>query len=97
MRRSRKPSMTICPAYVPVSVESWPLASRATANSALPSAVPSSGDSKACACSISVTMMLCLKNTAAASTRIAAFTINAPFRAMRDLQNPNGAAYRGVS
>ena len=33
MRRSRNPSMTIWPAKVPVSVEDWPLASSATANS----------------------------------------------------------------
>ena len=42
-RMLRKPSITICPASVPVSVEFCPEASSATANSVLASAVPSSG------------------------------------------------------
>ena len=40
---------------VPVSVEDCPLASRATENKILASVVPRSGESMACACSISVT------------------------------------------
>ena len=40
-----KPSITTCPASVPVMVLLWPLASRATTNNALASAVPSSGAS----------------------------------------------------
>ena len=39
----RKPSITICPASVPVIVEFWPEASSATANSVLASVAPSSG------------------------------------------------------
>ena len=44
-------------------------------------AVPSSGASSWCACWISVTTMPLLKNTAAASIRIAALTSSAPFSA----------------
>ena len=40
-----KPSITTCPASVPVIVLLWPLASRATANRILAIAVPSSGAS----------------------------------------------------
>ena len=40
---SRKPSITICPASVPVSVEFWPEASSATANSTLAAPAPSTG------------------------------------------------------
>ena len=39
------PSITTWPASVPVIVLLWPLASRATANSVLAAAVPSSGAS----------------------------------------------------
>ena len=81
MRKLRKPSITICPARVPVSVEDCPEASSATAKSTPAAAVPSSGASSRWACWISVTTMLRLKNTAAASTRIAAFTSSAPFSA----------------
>ena len=44
-RMLMKPSITICPASVPVRVEFWPEQSSATANSVLAIAVPSSGDS----------------------------------------------------
>ena len=40
-----KPSITICPASVPVSVAFWPEQSSATAKSVLARPVPSSGDS----------------------------------------------------
>ena len=43
MRQRMKPSMTTCPASVPVMVLLCPLASRATANSVLAAAVPSNG------------------------------------------------------
>ncbi len=39
----RKPSITIWPASVPVSVEFWPEASSASANTVLAPATPSSG------------------------------------------------------
>ncbi len=45
IRRWRNPSMTICPASVPVSVEFCPLASSATAKSPLASDAPSVGES----------------------------------------------------
>ena len=41
----RKPSITICPASVPVSVEFWPEASSASAKSVLATGTPSIGDS----------------------------------------------------
>ena len=44
-RRFRKPSITICPASVPVSVEFWPDASSATANNTLATPTPSVGES----------------------------------------------------
>ena len=44
-RMLRKPSITICPASVPVSVEFCPEKSSATAKSVLASVVPSSGAS----------------------------------------------------
>ena len=43
MRRSRNPSITIWPASVPVSVEFWPEASRASANTVLAPVTPRSG------------------------------------------------------
>ena len=43
MRRFRKPSITIWPASVPVSVAFWPENSSATANIVDASVVPSSG------------------------------------------------------
>ena len=73
--------MTIWPAMVPVSVDDCPAQSSATANITLAAVVPSSGASSRCACWISVTTMPRLKNTAAASTRMAAFTSSAPFSA----------------
>ena len=76
--------MTIWPARVPVRVEDWPEQSSATANITLARLVPSSGASSTYACLISVTMTPFLKNTAAAITRIAAFTSSAPFRAMTE-------------
>ena len=45
IRQCMKPSITTCPASVPVMVLLCPLASRATANSVLAAAVPSSGAS----------------------------------------------------
>ena len=45
IRQCMKPSITTCPASVPVMVLLWPLASSATANSVLATAVPSSGAS----------------------------------------------------
>ena len=44
-RRLMKPSITICPASVPVSVAFCPEQSSATANSTLAIVVPRSGDS----------------------------------------------------
>ena len=44
-RRLMKPSITIWPASVPVSVAFWPEQSSATANSMLAIVVPSSGES----------------------------------------------------
>ena len=41
----RKPSITICPASVPVSVEFWPEASKARAKSVLATGTPSMGES----------------------------------------------------
>ncbi len=81
MRKLRKPSITIWPASVPVSVEDWPEQSSATAKITPAMLVPSSGTSSTCACWISVTTIPRLKNTAAASTRMAAFTSSAPFSA----------------
>ena len=46
MRKLRKPSITICPAMVPVSVEDWPEHSSATANMTPAMPVPSSGASR---------------------------------------------------
>ncbi len=43
MRQCMKPSMTTCPASVPVMVLLWPLASRATAKSVLAATLPRSG------------------------------------------------------
>ena len=81
MRKLRKPSITICPAIVPVSVEDCPEASSATAKSTPAALVPNSGANSRWACWISVTTILRLKNTAPAITRIAAFTSSAPFSA----------------
>ena len=44
MRMWRKPSITICPASVPVTVELKPAASSATANRTDAKPTPSSGD-----------------------------------------------------
>ena len=44
-RQCMKPSITTCPASVPVMVLLCPLAKRATANSVLATAVPNSGAS----------------------------------------------------
>ena len=74
MRMLRKPSITICPARVPVSVEDCPEQSSATANMMPARLVPSSGTSSRWACWISVTTIPRLKKTAAASTRMAMFT-----------------------
>ena len=45
IRQCMKPSITTCPASVPVIVLLWPAASRATANRVLAAAVPNSGAS----------------------------------------------------
>ena len=45
IRQCMKPSITTCPASVPVMVLLWPLASSATANSVLAAAVPNNGAS----------------------------------------------------
>ena len=45
MRKLMKPSITIWPDSVPVSVEFWPEASSAIANSVLATPTPSTGDS----------------------------------------------------
>jgi hypothetical protein len=82
MRKFRKPSITIWPAIVPVSVDDWPEHSKARANRTLANVVPSSGESSVLACWISVTTIPRLKNTMTASTMIAAFTSKAPLRAM---------------
>ena len=55
MRRSRNPSITTCPASVPVSVDACPEASNATANTVLASGTPSTGDSSVCASLMSAT------------------------------------------
>ncbi len=82
MRMRRKPSITICPASVPVMVLDWPEDSSATANSVEASGAPSSGASSRCASSrLATSWCPLLWNTAAASTRIAAFTKNARFSA----------------
>ena len=49
MRQCMNPSMTTCPASVPVMVLLWPLASSATAKSVAATPVPSSGASVRCA------------------------------------------------
>lgn len=76
---SRNPSITICPASVPVRVEFCPLASRATANSVLASVAPSTGVSSSYARSmpISPSAWGVLWNAAAARMRIAALMKNA--------------------
>ena len=51
MRMWRKPSITICPASVPVIVLDWPEQSSATANTTAATEVPSSGASRRCASS----------------------------------------------
>ena len=82
MRMRRKPSITICPASVPVMVLDWPEHRSATANTVDASPVPRSGASSRCASSSRATSWCPLVwNTEPASTRIAAFTKNAQFRA----------------
>ena len=83
MRSFKYPSITICPASVPVIVELCPAAMRATAKRMGASFDPSIGCSNSWACFISPTSVLpVLKNTVAANTRIAAFTKKARFNAM---------------
>ncbi len=81
IRKLRKPSITIWPASVPVRVDDWPEQSSAMAKITPARLVPRSGTSRTCACWISVTTMPRLKKTAAAITRMAAFTSSAPFNA----------------
>jgi len=82
MRMRRKPSMTICPASVPVMVLAWPEHSSATANTIEASEVPSSGASRRCASSSCATSGCPPRwNTAAARIRIAAFTNSAALSA----------------
>ena len=77
-RNSRNPSITICPASVPVNVEFWPLARSATANSVLASDAPSTGVSRSYAWWMSATSWLSVPwNAAAAVIRMAALTKNA--------------------
>ncbi|MCY1171866.1 hypothetical protein D9M73_119910 [compost metagenome] len=75
-RMRRNPSITICPASVPVMVLDCPDASNASAN-AVAAAPPSAGRSNWWASCNSVTTTPLRQNTAAASTRIAALTKNA--------------------
>ena len=51
-RMLTKPSITICPASVPVSVEDCPESNKAKAKSVLAKLVPNSGASMTWACSI---------------------------------------------
>ncbi|VUM33070.1 hypothetical protein PGKDCPLP_04621 [Stenotrophomonas maltophilia] len=72
-RRCRKPSITICPASVAVTVEFRPEASSAIANSVAAAPTPSMGASSWCACSMSSTSNRPLAwNTAAARIRMLA-------------------------
>ena len=81
MRKRKKPSIVICPASVPVTVELWPEAIRATANAIGAIAEPRSPSSKPCACWISVTSTPWRQNVAAETIRMAALTSIAPLRA----------------
>ncbi len=82
MRMRRNPSMTICPASVPVMVLACPEHSSATANTIEASVVPSSGASSRWASSSLATSWCPLVwNAAAASTRMPAFTNRAQLRA----------------
>ena len=76
MRIRRNPSITICPASVPVIVLDCPEASSASAN-AVAATPPKAGRSNSNACRRSSTTIPERQNTAAASTRIAALTKNA--------------------
>src|SRR5258706_128172 len=72
-RMSRKPSITIWPASVPVSVEFWPLARSARANTVLAPVTPRSGVRSWYASWISATSPCPVRlNVAAATIRIAA-------------------------
>ncbi len=84
-RMSRKPSITICPASVPVMVELWPAASRATANSDAGATVaPRSGVEQLVGVldlGHVVACRACEERRPPASTRIAALIRRTPFRA----------------
>src|SRR5271166_3029970 len=94
IRQCMKPSITTCPASVPVMVLLWPLARSATANSVLATVAPNNGASVRYATRIQSLLALNVttcppamvalsfpKNTMAASTRIAALTKKAMLRA----------------
>ena len=83
IRRLRYPSITICPASVPVMVELCPAAIKAMANKAGANFVPNNGANNLCASFNSATPVLPdLKNTEAANTNMAALTKKAALSAM---------------
>ena len=83
IRNCRYPSITICPASVPVKVELCPAAIKATANNMGAILLPSKGCNNLCASCICATPVLPdVKNTLAARIKIAAFTKKAAFNAM---------------
>ena len=87
--------MTICPASVPVSVEFWPDASSASANTVLAAPTPSSGVSSRYASWISATSVLPARwNVAAATIRIAALMNSAKHSAIVESMNANRTASR---
>ena len=102
-----KPSITTCPASVPVMVLLWPLASSAMAKSVLAAAAPISGARVRNATRIQSlsalnvmswppeTVTLCLpKKIVAASTRMAALTKNAMVNATVESMALNWIALR---
>ncbi len=101
IRMFRKPSITIWPASVPVSVEFCPEASSARANTALAPATPSSGVSSWYASWISATPVWPARwKVAAATMRIAALMNNAKLSATVESRNAYLTAIRlpaGVS
>jgi hypothetical protein len=85
-RRMRtNPSITTCPASVPVMVEDWPAAISATAKATGAIFAPSSGSSRRWASWISAMLNNpALKKVAPASTSRAALTSRAPLRAITE-------------
>ena len=94
-RRLMNPSITICPASVPVSVAFWPEQRSAIANRALASVVPRSGESSWYASPISATLS-CPEpwKTAAAMIRIAALMKRADMSATAESMDANRIASR---